>query len=108
MSRQEAGRLGGKATLARHGTDHFRTIGKAGFEALAKKLGFAGGGRRGAVAFLARHRQGFATFAADLSDAEVAALYRDAGLEPPPPLELPEQETAPAPSSETDEDVIPF
>ena len=57
LTKAEAGRLGGKATLARHGTAHFRTIGKAGFQALRKKFGFMGGSGRGAILWLQRQRK---------------------------------------------------
>ena len=57
LTKAEAGRLGGKATLARHGTEHFRTIGKAGFQALRKKFGFMGGSGRGAILWLQRQRK---------------------------------------------------
>ena len=33
MTRQEAARQGGRATLAKHGREHFRAIGKAGYRA---------------------------------------------------------------------------
>lgn len=32
MTRQEAGRLGGQATVKKHGTSHMRAIGKQGAE----------------------------------------------------------------------------
>lgn len=44
-----AGRKGGRSTVARYGVEHMRAIGKRGFAALARKLGYAGGGRRGAL-----------------------------------------------------------
>ena len=46
---RKIGRKGGKATLARYGPEHFSDLGKLGFAALAAKLGFQGGGRRGAL-----------------------------------------------------------
>jgi hypothetical protein len=52
LTKAEAGRIGGKATLAKHGTEHFRTIGKAGFAALRRKFGFMGGSGRGALRWL--------------------------------------------------------
>jgi hypothetical protein len=50
MSKAEAGRLGGRATFARHGSSHMRMIGKRGFAAPAT---FARGGRRVALETLA-------------------------------------------------------
>jgi hypothetical protein len=52
MSMAERGRLGGRATVARHGVEHMRTIGKAGFQGLARSLGYMGGSRLGALQFL--------------------------------------------------------
>jgi hypothetical protein len=46
------GRLGGQATLARYGVDHFRRLGRLGFAALARRRGFMGGSRLGALQFL--------------------------------------------------------
>lgn len=40
MTRSEAGRLGGKATFQKYGSEHFSRIGKAGFAALREKYGF--------------------------------------------------------------------
>jgi hypothetical protein len=54
MTPQEMGRRGGKATVARHGREHMARIGALGFAALARRLGYAGGARKGAVAFLQR------------------------------------------------------
>lgn len=48
----EMGRKGGRATLERYGTEHYRELGRKGFAAYARKLGFAGGSRRGALARL--------------------------------------------------------
>jgi hypothetical protein len=39
--RQEAGRRGGLATLARHGVDHFRRIGAEGARAFWKRYRFS-------------------------------------------------------------------
>lgn len=50
----EMGRKGGKATYERHGTEHMRAIGRKGFDALAAKLGYMGGARRGALRQLLR------------------------------------------------------
>ena len=36
MTRSDAGRLGGQETARRHGSDHFRNIGKLGGEARGK------------------------------------------------------------------------
>jgi hypothetical protein len=52
FTKQNAKRLGskgGKATLAKYGRDHFRRLGAAGFAGLARRLGFPGGSRRGAL-----------------------------------------------------------
>lgn len=53
LSPAERGRSGGRATVARHGVEHMRAIGKRGFAGLARRLGFVGSGRRGALSFLA-------------------------------------------------------
>jgi hypothetical protein len=53
---RDAGRQGGRACFIRHGPEHLATIGRLGFSALACKLGFAGGSRRGALVKL--HRRG--------------------------------------------------
>ena len=53
----ERGRLGGRATVKKYGTEHMRTIGKAGFQALARKLGFMGGSRLGAIQWLQRQKK---------------------------------------------------
>jgi hypothetical protein len=50
MTRQEAGRLGGLATVDRHGRENMAAIGRKGFSALAT---FGRGGRRAALARLA-------------------------------------------------------
>jgi hypothetical protein len=52
LSKAKAGRVGGRATLARHGVEHFRAIGKLGFAALARRLGYVGGSRLGALQYL--------------------------------------------------------
>jgi general stress protein YciG len=41
MTRQEAGRQGGRRTLALHGVEHFRAIGRKGFAATCNRH-FAG------------------------------------------------------------------
>jgi general stress protein YciG len=46
---REAGRKGGLACLAAHGREHMARIGRLGFLGLARKLGYAGGSRRGAL-----------------------------------------------------------
>jgi hypothetical protein len=46
---REAGRQGGRACFARHGREPMAAIGRLGLQALARKLGFAGGSRRGAL-----------------------------------------------------------
>ena len=52
LTKAEAGRLGGKATVKKYGPEHMRTIGKAGFAALRRKFGFMGGSGRGALHWL--------------------------------------------------------
>jgi hypothetical protein len=52
LSKAEAGRLGGRATLAKYGPEHFRRLGQLGFAALARRLGYAGGSRLGALQYL--------------------------------------------------------
>ena len=52
LTKAEAGRLGGKATVKKYGPEHMRTIGKAGFAALRRKFGFMGGSGRGALRWL--------------------------------------------------------
>jgi hypothetical protein len=59
LTKAEAGRLGGKSTVRRHGPEHMRAIGKAGFAALRRKFGFnltdpANGGGLGALRWLRR------------------------------------------------------
>ena len=57
LTKAEAGRLGGKATVRKYGPEHMRTIGKAGFQAFARKLGYMGGSRLGAIQWLQRNRK---------------------------------------------------
>ena len=57
LTKAEAGRLGGKATVRKYGHEHMRRIGKAGFQAFAKKLGFMGGSRLGAIQWLQRQKK---------------------------------------------------
>ncbi|MBV8314184.1 MAG: hypothetical protein JOZ53_04540 [Planctomycetaceae bacterium] len=52
LSPRERGRKGGRATLAKYGHAHFQALGKLGFAALARKLGYVGGSRRQALARL--------------------------------------------------------
>jgi len=54
LTKAEAGRKGGEETVRRHGIAHMQKIGKAGFQAYARKLGFMGGSRLGAVQRLTR------------------------------------------------------
>ena len=54
LTKAEAGRLGGKATVRKYGPEHMRKIGKAGFQALRRKFGFMGGSGRGALRWLNR------------------------------------------------------
>jgi general stress protein YciG len=49
---REAGRKGGLACLAAHGREHMAEIGRLGFAALARRRGFVGGARLGALQFL--------------------------------------------------------
>lgn len=67
---REAGRQGGRCTLARHGREHMAEIGRLGFASLARKLGFMGGARRGALVQLLQ-----------------AGKLRDLGPDPRPALE---------------------
>jgi hypothetical protein len=46
---REAGRKGGRSVVEKYGAECMRAIGKRGFAALARRLGFAGGSRRGAL-----------------------------------------------------------
>jgi hypothetical protein len=57
LTKAEAGRKGGKATVRKYGKEHMRTIGKAGFQAFAKKLGYKGGSRLGAIQWLQRKKK---------------------------------------------------
>ena len=57
LTKAEAGRLGGKATVRKYGPEHMRRIGKAGFQAFARKLGYMGGSRLGAIQWLQRHKK---------------------------------------------------
>lgn len=52
MSKAEAGRLGGRKTVERHGTQHMSKIGQKGFDALTERLGDYGA----AVSFLQSHK----------------------------------------------------
>lgn len=75
LTKAEAGRLGGRATLARHGTEHFRRLGALGFAALAKKLGYAGGSRLGALQQLTS--RGKIPQHNPKANAEAEAFFRD-------------------------------
>jgi general stress protein YciG len=55
MSRNEAGKRGGKATVRRHGREHMRRIGKRGFEVTVAR--HWGGDRRAYRDFL--HARGW-------------------------------------------------
>jgi hypothetical protein len=46
------GRAGGLATLTRYGVEHYRRLGAKGFAALARRKGYMGGSRLGALQFL--------------------------------------------------------
>ena len=52
MSKAEAGRLGGRATVAKHGATHMSRIGKDGFAALEARFGDRGM----AVSYLRKQR----------------------------------------------------
>jgi hypothetical protein len=56
-----------------------QALGRLGFSALARKLGFAGGGRRGALAQLAG-RGKVKLPGTPLTREETAALYASVGL----------------------------
>lgn len=77
MTRREAGRLGGRATVARHGRQHMAALGRRGFDALARSLGY--GGRRLALYRLASKGR-IRPFVPDLTEAEMAELYEAVGL----------------------------
>lgn len=51
LSMAERGRLGGKRTAEKYGSDHFRQIGQKGFDALVLRLGDYGA----AVSYLQKH-----------------------------------------------------
>jgi len=96
VTKQEAGRLGGAATFARHGAAHMAAIGREGFDAYARKFSFAAGGRKAALAkMLSRGK--IKPFRPPLTEAEMAELYAVVGLgddgtaEPPAPIEPPGQ-----------------
>lgn len=74
-----AGQVGGRATVDRHGIGHMQTIGKRGFSALARKLGYVGGSRRGALRII--QARGGLPAPRDLSPGETAALYASVGLD---------------------------
>jgi hypothetical protein len=75
LTKAEAGRLGGKATVKRYGPEHMRTIGKAGFQAFARKLGFMGGSRLGAIRWLQRQKK-FRT-ETPAEQAQAQAMFED-------------------------------
>jgi general stress protein YciG len=83
MTRQEAGRLGGRATFARHGPDHMARIGARGFAALCRR--FPSNSRRFALFHL--HGKGllearYVPRRSDAGDDAIAAeMYRELGLE---------------------------
>src|SRR5947209_16601672 len=78
MSKAECGRLGGRATVARHGTEHMRAIGKAGFRGLVRYLSkrYQGASRREAVARLVAAGKVRDRLGPRMSDAEAEALRR--------------------------------
>lgn len=57
LTKAEAGRKGGKATVRKYGVEHMRKLGKAGFIGLSKKLGYMGGSRLGAIQWLIRKKK---------------------------------------------------
>jgi hypothetical protein len=76
---REFGRRGGQTTASRYGSEHMARIGRAGFLALARRFGYVGGSRRGAV----QHLQGLGRLAGPgpyLSPEHLAALFRSVGL----------------------------
>lgn len=77
-----AGQVGGKATVAKHGAAHMAELGRRGFSALAKKLGYRGGARRGALRFI--QAKGAVPAPVELSPAEADALYAAVGLDSAP------------------------
>ena len=78
LTKAEAGRKGGKATVRKYGTEHMRSIGKAGFAALRRKFGFMGGSGRGAIRWL--NRNGKLPVRGDYPDSLFEELW--AQLEP--------------------------
>ena len=82
LSKAEAGRKGGKSTVRKYGVEHMRKIGKAGFQALARKLGYMGGSRLGAIQWLQRKKKfpGMTPAQHAAHDAMVDELWRQ--LEP--------------------------
>lgn len=82
MTKREAGAIGGRRTVERHGTEHMRTIGRRGFAALAKRLGYVGGHRRTALYLLIR--AGAIPPPAELAPDQLAALAAECGLEETP------------------------
>jgi hypothetical protein len=84
MTRQQAGRLGGLRTVERHGREHMARIGALGFAGLARSLGYAGGGRHGALIQLTR--SGKLARPADLTPGELRDLERAVGLASDDPL----------------------
>ena len=82
LTKAEAGRRGGLATVRKYGPEHMRTIGKAGFQAFARKLGYMGGSRLGAIQWLQRNRKfpGMTPSQHAAHDATVAELWKQ--LEP--------------------------
>ena len=79
MTKREAGRLGGLATVARLGSAHMAAIGRKGFDAYAAKFSFAAGNRKDALAkMLSRGK--IKPFRLQLTEAEVAEAYAAVGL----------------------------
>jgi hypothetical protein len=80
---REAGRKGGLACLARHGREHMAEIGRLGLAALARRRGFVGGSRLGALQWLIsrgrlRDRGPDPTAAIEWAAAVLEGLDRDA------------------------------
>jgi len=73
LSKAECGRLGGRATVERHGVEHMRAIGRKGFKALAT---FVRGGRQGALnRLVGKGRLAYFRPVHDLSAAELAEVW---------------------------------
>jgi hypothetical protein len=83
MDRRAAGRKGGLATLAKYGREHYRELGRKGFEGLARRYGWTGHGRKGALGQLIAAGRLKDLGPRDLTPAEYRDLYHQVGLDPP-------------------------